>query len=188
MGFPNYTNLLTYWYSVIIYDRIVEFCKRWIKSWKLSEQMTGAARAGKQNIVEGSEAFATSLKTVIKLTNVSRFSIEELIGDLEDFLRQSDYAHWSPDDPRIIEFRKQNAQVTGNLRTLRDLRNPKTLKVLKSLELPKDPEEAANFLLTLCNQASSLLRKQVAGLEKKHRNEGGYTEKLYNQRRKYRGY
>jgi len=116
VGLPNYTKLLTYWYSVIIYDRTVEFCGGWIKSWKLSEQMTGAARSGKQNIVEGSEAFVTSLKSVIKLTNIARASVEELIGDLEDFLRQKGSVSWSAEDPRIIEFRKRNTHVTGCLR------------------------------------------------------------------------
>ena len=62
-----YKKLFTYWFSVIIYDRTVEFCKRWITSYKLTEQMTGAGRSGKQNIVEGSDALTISLKTAIKL-------------------------------------------------------------------------------------------------------------------------
>lgn len=150
--------------------------------------MTGAARSGKQNVVEGSETFATSLKSTIKLINIARASIEELIGDLEDFLRQRGLVPWPKDDSRVVAFRRRNATATANLRTLRDLRNPKTLELIQSLKLPKDPEEATNFLLTLCNQCSSLLRKQVAGLERKYRNEGGYTEKLYKRRKKYRGY
>ena len=51
--------------------------------------MEGAARSGKQNIVEGSIDMRTSLKTAIKLTQVANGSTEELIGDLEDFIRQA---------------------------------------------------------------------------------------------------
>lgn len=185
---PNYTKLLTYWYTVLVYDHTAKFCNRWIKSYKLSEQMTGAARSAKQNLVEGSEVMGTSLKSVIKLTNVARGSLEELIADLEDFLRQRGLEIWHQEDPRVLEMRRRNAHLTGNLRHLRDQRNPRVLKLFKEFRLPDDPEKAANFLLTLANQGSSLIRKQVEGLERKHKKEGGYTEKLYKRRKNYRGY
>lgn len=73
MNTQPYKKLLTYWYSLIIYDLEVEFTAKYISSWKLREQMDGAARSGKQNIVEGSD--------------IAKASIEELIGDLEDFVR-----------------------------------------------------------------------------------------------------
>jgi four helix bundle suffix protein len=188
MGLPNYTKLFTYWYSLIIYDRTVEFCKRWVKSWKLSEQMTGAARSGKQNIVEGSEVFGTSLKSVIKLTNVARGSIEELIGDLEDFLRQQSLKQWSKDDSRIVRYRQETSYVIRNLSNIRNIHDPQAQKLILRLKLPNNPESAANFLLTLCHQASMMLRRQVESLENKHEAEGGYTEKLYRKRKNYRGY
>jgi ribosome biogenesis SPOUT family RNA methylase Rps3 len=80
--------LFTNWFAVIIYDYTVEFVKRWISSWKLGEQMAGAARSGKRNIVESSDDMDTSLRTAIKLTGIAKGSHEELLGDYEDFLRQ----------------------------------------------------------------------------------------------------
>ncbi|OQX51540.1 hypothetical protein B5M47_00315 [candidate division CPR3 bacterium 4484_211] len=187
-----YKKLFTYWYSLIIYDLTVKFCNRWIRSWKLREQMNGAARSGKQNIVEGSEGMATSLKTGIKLTNVAKASIEELLGDLEDFLRQRGLTRWSKDDQRVKVFRGKAAKLVSNLSSLSNLRLPakqveeKQRKLLGQLGLPRESEEAANLLLTLCHQATYLLNKQVKSLEKKHQTEGGYSEKLYQRRIKYR--
>ncbi len=176
----SYTKLFTYWFSLIIYDLTVEFCQRWIKSYKLSEQMTGAARSGKQNIVEGSEDMSTSLKTAIKLTNIAKGSLEELLSDYEDFLRQRNLLIWTKTDSRVLFWRAKFARLVRNLSNLR------TLGGLRGqLTLPKNPEEAANLLLTLCHQASFLLNKQVQSLIKKHTQEGGFTEKLYHARKTY---
>lgn len=145
-----YKKLFTYWYSLIIYDLTVEFCSRWVKSWKLREQMTGAARSGKQNIVEG------------KLPQ------------------------WSKDDRRVLLFRGRAAKLVrdlSNLSSLGNLRESASWRIQKALSLPKDAEETANLLLTLCHQATYLLNRQVEALEKKHQTEGGYTEKLYRRRK-----
>lgn len=179
MNTQPYKKLLTYWYSLIIYDLEVEFTTKYITSWKLREQMDGAARSGKQNIVEGSDSLKTSLKTGIKLTNVAKASIEELIGDLEDFIRQRKLKMWDKNDPRVLEIRHRYSQVVSNLSNLGNLGEEKW-------ELPNDPEEAANLLLTLCHIATYLLNNQVDALERKHITEGGYTEKLYEQRQNYR--
>lgn len=178
----SYKKLYTYWFSVIIYDREVEFAEKWIKSWKLKEQMTGAARSGKQNIVEGSDDMCVSLKIAISLTGTSKGSIEELIGDLEDFLRQRKLSKWNKNDPRVLKLRAQSATLVRNLS---DSRN---LKLLEQLPLPEQPEEAANFLLTLCHQASLLLHRQVESLKLKHQKEGGLSEELYRKRKEYRGF
>ena len=175
-----YKKLFTYWFSVFICDRNFEFCELWIKSWKLKEQMTGAARSGKQNIVEGSDNLTTSLKVAIKLTGIAKSSIEELIGDLEDFLRQRHFEQWTKTDSRVIALRAKSATVVRNLSNLRDLRE------LEKLPLPQNQEEAANFILTLCHQATYLLNRQVEALMEKHKKEGGLTEELYRERVNFR--
>jgi four helix bundle suffix protein len=174
----SYTKLFTYWFSLIIYDLTVEFCRRWIKSYKLSEQMTGAARSAKQNIVEGSEDMSTSLKTAIKLINIAKGSLEELIADYEDFLRQRQLKQWEKNDARVIQFRGYAARIVRSLSNLRNLRGQR-------FALPKDQETAANLLLTLGHQAAFLLNRQVQALINKHTREGGFTEKLYRTRRNY---
>jgi four helix bundle suffix protein len=177
-----YKKLFTYWFSVIIYDRTCEFCELWIKSWKLKEQMNGAARSGKQNIVEGSDNLTTSIKVAIKLTGIAKSSLEELIGDLEDFLRQRKLPQWGKTDPRVILLRTRSATTIKNLSISRDLIH------LEKLTLPEQQEEAANFLLTLCHQATFLLNRQVESLKQKHMREGGLTEELYRKRKEHRGF
>ncbi len=175
-----YKKLFTFWFSVLIYDRTVEFCEKRIKSWKLKEQMEGAARSGKQNIVEGSDNLTTSLKVAIKLTGIAKGSLEELIGDLEDFLRQRGFSQWEKNDPRVLALRSRSAKVVRNLSALRDLR------LLRQLPLPQKEEDAANFLLTLCHQTTYLLNRQVESLKAKHQKEGGLAEELYRKRTEFR--
>lgn len=181
-----YKKLYTYWFSLIIYDLVVEFCDRWIKSYKLKEQMNGAARSGKQNIVEGSDALKTSLKSGIKLTNVAKSSEEELLGDVEDFIRQRGLKAWDKNDPRVREIRDKSAKLVRALSNLSTEGEGDPVGLMnRELFLPKEQEDAANLLLTLLHQETYLLNKQVEALEKKHEKEGGYTEKLYNKRKAY---
>lgn len=187
-----YKKLFTYWFALIIYDLTVDFTKRNIKSYKLREQMDGAARSGKQNIVEGSEGMQTSLKSAIKLTGVAKASFEELIGDLEDYLRQRELERWSKNDQRVIEFRGKSAKLVKQLASsYKDealVRNLSSLSNLRRLFKPSSDEEEVNLLLTLCHQETFLLNKQVISLQAKHAKEGGLTEKLYQNRKSYRGY
>jgi four helix bundle suffix protein len=128
--------------------------------------------------VEGSADMRTSLKTAIKLTQIANGSIEELIGDLEDFLRQRHLTQWSKTDPRVLKMRAMNSSLVSNLSNLRILSE-------NAVKLNPDPETAANQILTLSHQLTYLLSHQVDSLEKKHLTEGGYTEKLYNNRTAY---
>jgi four helix bundle suffix protein len=175
-----YKKLFTYWFAVVIYDYTVVFCERWIRSYKLTEQMTGAARSGKQNIVEGSDDMGTSLKTAIKLTGIAKGSFEELLGDVEDFLRQRKYRQWEKGDARVVRWRREYGNYISNLSVLRDLGRILVPK------LPEQPETAANLLMTLLHQETYLLHRQVEALLKKHREGGGLTEKIYRDRVKLR--
>ncbi len=183
-----YKKLYTYWFSVVIYDLTVDFTERNIKSWKLKEQIDGAARSGKQNIVEASIDMQTSLKLPIKMYSTSKGSFEEDIGDLEDFLRQRGMKQYAKDDPRVLKWRATGARLVrtlSSLRTLEEQRNLNSLSNLKEAFNPSNLEEEVNLLLTLCHQASFLLDRQIKSLEAKHLKEGGYTEKLYWKRKEY---
>lgn len=186
MSEAPYKKLLTYRFSVIIYDYTVLFSKRFVlvsssnlgkPDYRTADQMNQAARSQKQCIAEGSDALKTSFKMGIKLTNVAKSSGEELLNDYEDFLRQNTLAIWDKNDPRVLEIRRKSAALIGNLSYLSDF--------AKELPLPNTPEEAANLMLTLCHQITFLLNRQVEALEKKHLTEGGYTEKLYNKRKAF---
>jgi four helix bundle suffix protein len=188
MGAP-YENLLTYKFSVAIHDLTVEFCRRFILGYmsslgtkpdtRTADQMDQAARSCKQNIVEGASSMRTSLKTAIVLTGVARSSIEELLTDYKDFLRQRKLTIWQKDSPKAMEVREKIGKVIS---FVSDLSN------LSSLSLPESPEDAGNLLLTLCHQESYLLHKQIDKMEQKLINEGGYSENLLKRRREKRGY
>ena len=59
--------------------------------------MIQSARSGKKNILEGSKAALTSKETELKLTNVARASLEELLDDYKDYLRARDLNVWAKD-------------------------------------------------------------------------------------------
>ena len=188
----SYKDLYTYRFSLLIYDLTVEFCRIFIldpsirgnigfaPDKRLADQMVQAARSGKQNIAEGSADMKTSLKMAIKLTNVASASLEELIEDYEDYLRVRRLSIWDKTDPRTLFWRAETARLVRNLGNLSNL------SILSILPFPKEGEIAANLLLTLCHQATYLLSRQIAAMEQKHIQEGGYTEQLYNQRIEYR--
>lgn len=100
---PSYENLLTYKQCEEIHDLTVEFCNRWIRSWKLREQMIGAARSAKQCIAEGAMQ-GTSFKNYIKMVGISRGSLEELLKDYQDFGRLRNIPVWAKTDPRLKEM------------------------------------------------------------------------------------
>src|SRR3989344_8502559 len=84
-----YRNLKSYQGATIIYDLTVQFCNRYIdKKSRTHDQMVQAARSGQQNIAEGSQASATSKKSELKLLGVARASLEELLNDYQNYLRQ----------------------------------------------------------------------------------------------------
>ena len=76
----NYHDLLSYKKSEVIYDFTFRFCEKFLnRGDRTIDQMVQAARSGKQNIAEGSKASTTSTEMELKLTNVARASLEELL-------------------------------------------------------------------------------------------------------------
>lgn len=166
----GYRNLLSYQTATIIHDLTVKFCELHISKFsRTTDQMVQAARSGKQNIAEGSQTSITSKKTELKLVGVARASLEELLVDYEDFIRQHSLPLWSKDCP---EARKLRALAYSSNRSY-------------STYSPylENPESAANCLISLIHQANYLLDKQLQSLEKAFLENGGFTENLYKRRR-----
>ena len=188
---PKHKYLLTYRYSEIIHDLTVKFVQKYVlgslsslgsrPDYRSADQMNQAARSGKQNIVEAVGQSQTSKKGEIKLLGVAKASLEELITDLEDFLRQRNLKIWPKTDSRILRFRREGFRLSNlsNLSSLGEL--------IEKPELPDDPEEATNLLLTLCHQATFLLDRQIKKAEEVFIQEGGYSEKLFKKRLETRG-
>lgn len=184
--------LLTYRYSEIIHDLTIQFTKKYVlrnlsnlgslrPDYRNADQMNQAARSGKQNIVEGVGQSQTSKKGEIKLLGVALASIEELLTDFEDFLRQNGLKIYPKTHPKVTEFRK----IAYRLSDLRNLSNLGQLK--ETPRLIGNPQDDANFLLTLCHQETYLLSRQIKALEEKFIKEGGFTENLFKKRLKNLG-
>jgi len=102
----SYQELKSYRQAMAIQDYTVEFCKIYVSKFsRTTDQMIQAARSGKQNIVEGCSVSKTSPQTELKLIGVARGSLEELLEDYKDFLRQKGLEIWGKDDPRAVEVR-----------------------------------------------------------------------------------
>jgi len=168
----GYRDLKSFQMSTIVYDITVEFTKRYIdyKS-RTRDQMDQAARSGRQNIAEGSRAAGTSKKTELKLTNVARASLEELLLDYEDFLRQRNLKLWAKDFPQ--------AKIVRNL----CYNNPSFQSYSSYLN---DPESAANVAICVIHQTNYLLDKQLATLSEEFVKQGGFNERIYQKRSEYR--
>jgi len=103
----GYQRLRSFQAASVIYDGTVSFCDRYVdKRSRTHDQMVQAARSGRQNIAEGSRAAATSSQTELRLVNVARASLDELLLDFEDFLRQRGLAQWAKDEPRAQAVRE----------------------------------------------------------------------------------
>lgn len=171
----GYRNLRSFQTATFIYDLTVKFCDLYMtyqtnKSYRTYDQMVQAARSGRQNIAEGSQASAVSKKTEIKLVGVARASLEELLIDYEDFLRQRGLNLWD-----------KNSAEAKSVRSL-SYRTDRTYSTYETYL--KNPETAANCLICLIHQANYLLDHQLQTLEKAFIREGGFTENLFKSRLK----
>jgi four helix bundle suffix protein len=178
--YGGYRKLRSFQTAQLAYDFTVYFCNRYIdKRSRTHDQMVQAARSGVQNIAEGSMASATSKKTELKLTGVAQASLEELLLDYQDFLRQRGMRLWDKNSTEALNVRKLY-QV--NLSDQADLSDKSEKYGLTTAT----PEVAANILICLINQATYLLKRQLRSLEQAFLNDGGFTERLYRERSKIR--
>ena len=121
----NYRELLSYQKSEIVYDLTYRFCERFLKRGdRTIDQMVQAARSGKQNIAEGSKASLTSKEMEIKLTNVARASLEELLVDYQDFLRVREFRLWAKDSKEALYIRRLGNKSNGPMRPIEALSIP----------------------------------------------------------------
>ena len=169
----GYRGLKSYQTTEIIYDATIVFCDRFINiRSRTHDQMVQAARSGKQNIAEGSMASGTSKKTELKLVGVARASLEELLLDYQDFLRQRRLELWEKNNPRAQRIRKLAYA------------NNRSYSTYKTYIENSPPEIAANTLVCLIHQANYLLDQQLRQLEKQFTEEGSFTERLYRARQR----
>ena len=163
----DYQTLLSYQKSEIVYQLTYRFCKRFLRRGdRTIDQMVQAARSGKQNIVEGSKAANTSKEMEIKLTNVARASLEELLEDYRDFLKVRDLKIWDKDSKEAKYVRKLGHNSHVSYESYRDF------------VATRPAEVVANIGICLVHQTNYLLDQQLKRLEKDFLKDGGLRERM----------
>ena len=170
----NYRNLTVYQKAECIYDITYYFAHKYLeKPDRTIDQMVQAARSGKQNIAEGSSAGTTSRETEIKLLNVARASLDELLIDYEDYLRTRELEQWPSNSTKGIQARR--ACIAHN-----DSRYYREAVKLRS------DEAIANIAITLIHQAHTMLLRLIEANKKEFLEQGGIKEEMYRARIRYR--
>lgn len=197
----GYRKLKSFQIAQLVYDVTVRFCNRYIeKRSRTHDQMVQAARSGVQNIAEGSQASGTSKKMELKLTNVARASLEELLLDYEDYLRQRGLSIWERNDPRkqslvnrrcttadeVAQWAKECYEQQASNRPYGNTKESKSISSSNQSTVSTIPEIVANAVITLITVACFLLDKQLKTLAQDFENEGGFTERLYKVRNEKR--
>ena len=170
MDGQGYKSLAFYKQSVIIHDFTVEFVKLYIDYHsRTRDQMEQSARSGKQNIAEGYTQ--KSIESKIKLVGVARGSLEELLNDYQDYLRQHNLKLWEKDSP---EARKVRALVYNRYNSYKNYK-----------DYISSGESAANAMICLINQTNQLLDQKLRWMEEQFVKEGGFRENLFKKRMDY---
>lgn len=171
----NYRELLSYQKAEVVYDITFRFCHKFLtKGDRTIDQMIQAARSGKQNILEGSEASGTSKEMEIKLIGVARASLEELLKDYEDYLRVREHQAWDKDSKEARYVRKLGSKAKL------------TYEDFRGFVETRPAEIVANIAICLIHQANYLLDQQKRRLEKDFLQEGGLRERMSRARRAMR--
>jgi restriction system protein len=182
----GYRQLRSFQVATIIYDATAAFCERFIdKRSRTRDQMVQAARSGRQNIAEGSRASATSSQTELRLVGVARASLDELLLDYEDFLRQRRLPLWDKNAPQARTVRElgraadpRQADQTNRSEQTDQARAIDAFGPYAEWVNHQDPAIVANSVICLIHQANYLLDRQICSLEAAFVGEGGYTERL----------
>lgn len=169
-----YKNLRVYRVTEIIYDVTYIFVRRFLeKGDRTVDQMVQAARSSKQNIAEGSAAGVTSKETEIKLTNVAKASLQELLIDYEDYLRVRNLRLWDKNDRKAIQTRNFCRQHTDSA-------------VYREKMAIRSDETVANIAIILIHQADVMLHRLIERQKADFLQQGGIREQMSRARREYR--
>jgi four helix bundle suffix protein len=178
----GYRETCSFQTATVVYDATYWFCERFLDPRsRMADQMVQAARSGRQNIAEGSRAAATPSQTELRLLNVARSSLEELLLDYEDFLRHRRLPQWAPDSPEALAVRevpRRFRQDRADQADMTDLTDKERWALYAPWLDHADPAVRANALVCLINQANYLLDQQIAAAERQFVEGSDYSEQL----------
>ncbi len=168
----DYRQLIVFKKAECIFDLTFHFAQRFLsRGDRTVDQMVQAARSGKQNIIEGSSASLTSRETEIKLFNVAKASLEELLADYEDYIRTRELAFWPEEKQRSVrDFCRQNNDSA----------------FYRAIAPKRDAETIANLCITMIHQEIFLLLRLIAKAKKDFLVNGGIREEMTRARLAYR--
>ncbi len=171
----NWKNLWFYQKTVVLYQMTYVFTRRFLPTFgdRTVDQMVQAARSGKQNIVEGSADGVTSMEMELKLLNVARSSIQELLEDYEDYIPAHHLTKWTQGHPRYGQM-------------LRYCREHNYLSDYEPFFEKWTDEEAANIAITLCRMVDKMMMTYQKKKEEEFVTEGGIRERMTAARLGYR--
>ncbi len=171
----DYQTLHSFHKAEVVYDITFRFAHKYLaRGDRTVDQMIQAARSGKKNLLEGSKAATTSKETEIKLTNVARASLEELLDDYRDYLRVREHCEWDKDSKEALYVRKLGRKT------------PQTYELYREFVETRPPDVVANIALCLIHQANYLIDQQLRRLEQDFVKEGGLRERMTRARLAYR--
>lgn len=171
----DYRYLLSFQKAEVVYDITFRFAHQHLsKGDRTVDQMVQSARSGKKNILEGSKAGLTSKEMEIKLTNVARASLEELLDDYLDFLRVRDLPTWEKDCRQAL-----HARELGRL-------TPQTYELYREVVESRPPHIVANLAICLIHQTNYLIDRQLHRLEAEFLEQGGLRERMTRARLAHR--
>lgn len=172
----NYKDFIAYKKADCIYQITYFFCNRYLgKGDRTVDQMIQASRSGKQNIIEGKAAASTSAKTEIKLINVAKASLQELLEDYEDYLKTRNFRQW---EKGSIEY--EAMQELGRERN--------DAEFYMNLIQTRPAETIANIAIILINQTDYLLFRLLQRLSDDFIKNGGFSERMARLRKNRRGF
>ncbi len=171
----DYQTLLSFQKAEVVYDITFRFAHKYLsRGDRTVDQMIQSARSGKQNILEGSKAATTSKETEIKLTNVGRASLEELLADYRDYLRVRDLPLWDKNSKEALFVRELGRK------------SPQTYEIYREFVETRPADVIANIAICLIHQTNYLLDQQLKTLEKEFLEQGGLRERMTRARLNYR--
>jgi four helix bundle suffix protein len=163
----DYRLLRSFQKAEVVYDFTFRFAHKFLsRGDRTINQMIQSARSGKKNILEGSKAAQTSKEMEIKLTNVARASLEELLDDYLDFLRARDLPLWDKDSREALFVRRLGKKT------------PQTFELYRGFMETRPAETLANIAICLVHQANYLIDQQLKTLENEFIEQGGLRERM----------
>jgi len=166
----NFRKLFTFQKAEAIFDITFYFAHKYLGRFdRTIDQMIQAARSGKQNIAEGSAASVTSKETEIKLINVAKSSLLELLIDYQDYLRTRGHREWEDGSVEVEKMRELGREhnETG---------------FYMPLVIVRPPDTIANMAICLIKQNDYLLFKQLKSLGDDFLKNGGLRERMTRMR------